>query len=361
MDNMDRIEVRIPDEIRGYQEKYGVFTLRQWIGAALCVLICVPAYYFLMTRVNQTLAVIVTMALAAPIGLGFFLPLYGLPFEKMFPYIYRSYVHFFQVLKFQTDSELAVEREMLKDKGYRKKLKKLKKLEKANQLKIQRGKASEENQKLLDARADVKDYYNNLRREKIDLLVHGKMKTPLTRKEVKRLKKESRKLSQVEPHSDFETELEAYSNELVEEETEEKNSLDVIQTDDVLSSTISEESTFDDEDNQKRRAKESDKTFENVSSNGHAVITSVTGFEASDSDSDLSEVVISSVKQDEALHSNVSTEIGHGKSLSKRQLVLQYCQEHPEGGKNDCRRVTGVDMKTIKRCWPKNKQETTKV
>ena len=32
MDNMDNIEVRIPDEIRDYQEKYGGFTIRNWIG-----------------------------------------------------------------------------------------------------------------------------------------------------------------------------------------------------------------------------------------------------------------------------------------------------------------------------------------
>lgn len=191
MDNMDSLEIRIPDEIRDYKEKFGGFTIRQWIGALLVAVVCVPTYYFLNKYAFQILAMIVTMLLAIPIGGIFFIPINGLSFEKMFPYFKRTLFTFSRVLKFKTENEVKLEQEMKKDKKYRKQLKKLQKLEKKQQRKIERGSAKEENKKLKELRLNVDLYNNELRRQKIEeIKTHKK---PLSKKEIKRLKKENKK------------------------------------------------------------------------------------------------------------------------------------------------------------------------
>lgn len=191
MNNMDRLEVRVPDEIKDYKEKYAGFTVRQWIGIVLAIAVCIPIYLLLYNKTVQILAALGTIICAAPIALIFFIPINGLPAEKMVPYFRRSVITFGRVLSFQTEAERKVEEELQKDKKYRKSMKKLQKEERKNQLKIERGKASEENAKVKELRASVDAYYNQLRKEKIEEL--SSSFNNLSKKEQKKLKKERQK------------------------------------------------------------------------------------------------------------------------------------------------------------------------
>lgn len=206
MNNMDRLEVRVPDEIKDYKEKYGGFTVRQWIGIVLAIVVCIPTYLILYHRTIQILAAMGTMLVAAPVALIFFIPINGMPAEKMIPYFRRSLFCFNQVLSFQTEHEREVEQELLKDKKYRKSMKKLKKLERKEQLKIERGKASEENAKVKELRASVDQYYQQLRKEKIREL-SSSFKN-LSKKEKKKLRKEKRSHTFTETDSALEKERE---------------------------------------------------------------------------------------------------------------------------------------------------------
>lgn len=228
MDNMDSIEVRIPDNVRNYREKYGGFTFRQWIGIALVVLVCVPVYYLLNKYTVRMFAMVITMVLAAPIGVLFFVQINELDAEKMIPYMKRQFVDYGIVLKFETEAEKEVDTEMMKDKKYRKQMKRLEKLERKNQKRIDRGDPDEENEKLRQMRVEIDAYNAELRNEKIHNLITGV--TPMTRKEKKELRKKSKELEkskkQFSEVSESETEEISFENESseIQEEAQDKKS-----------------------------------------------------------------------------------------------------------------------------------------
>lgn len=393
MDNMDSIEVRIPDEIREYKEKYGGFTFRQWIGIVLVGVVCVPVYYILYKHTVQTFAMIMTTLLAAPIGLIFFMPINGMNAEKMLPYFKRMFVEFGTVLKFQTAYEREVELEMMKDKKYRKKMKKLQKLERKNKKRIQRGSASEENEKLRAYRADVDAYYNALRKEKIDGLLSSKVadiSLGLNRKEQKKLKKETAKMRSETESSQYLTEdvygepkldegsqgvygdpyrAESMTNplegkatfEMSRDLTENEGTLyadeEGARTEDSNELSLSDSNTLAD-DREGNNYSQEDSVF-NAERKDNSRVTSGT-VDSTESnpvhDIESSTQEISGNKEVDSKEQSGSNPDGVGgkQTLSKRQQVLQYYRTHPNATKADCKAATGIEMRTIKRCWPKD-------
>lgn len=192
MDNMDRLEIRIPEEIRDYKERYGGFTIRQWVGGVLIALIVIPTYLYLNSIAPGIVASLAVAVITLPIGALFFFPVNGMPAERIVPYIVRYFDAFSRVLCFQTEKEKLVEWEMSKDRKYRRKMRRLKKKEQREILKIERGDAKEENEKLRAARKDINTYYENKRNETIDQILHNKK--PMSRKEKRLAKKEARRL-----------------------------------------------------------------------------------------------------------------------------------------------------------------------
>ena len=395
MDNMDSIEVRIPDEIREYKEKYGGFTFRQWIGIVLVGVVCVPVYYVLYTHTVQTFAMIVTTIIAAPIGLIFFMPINGMNAEKMIPYFKRMFIDFGTVLKFETENERKIELEMMKDKKYRKKIKKLKKLELKNRKKIERGSVDEENEKLRACRADVDMYYKALRKEKIDKLISSKVSDisiGLNRRELKKLKKETSKLQNNVKNSKFISDLElektfedessqaihdnnSCQSESITNPLEDKAIFVKLEEND-SNENVSHFKTGELEpndvlqyENSKLKPLTSNQEHE-TNDNGHDSIE--TGRNNStvnikDESSDLSEkpnikeIVQKGEKSNkqesedlDKSEQNTQGVVNSNEVLSKRQQVLRYYRTHPYATKADCKAATGIEMRTIKRCWPKD-------
>ena len=391
MDNMDSIEVRIPDEIRGYKERFGGFTFRQWIGIVLIVVVCVPSYYFLYQVAPQTIAMLITTALAAPIGIVFFFNINNMTAEKMIPYFSRAYVDFNRILSFETENEKKVENEMMKDKTYRKKLKKLQKLERKNAKKIERGDVNEENERIRAARQNVKEYYDSLRKEKISEIIDNKM--PLSKKERKRLKKESREIfesrkERKEYSSSIEKDLEkdldrekmqdygSISEENLETMymADEKNSLDDQEINrSRISSMIDiskeqEEMEVPNEDEDISRTDldsdtqlSYDKDAESITAealNGNDDIrqrqetTLKAGIDSNESEHEDS--VRIQKERNHIQSKEQPVEIERDQPKSKRQIVLAYHRKYPYATKAQCREATGIDMKTIKRVWPKD-------
>ena len=117
---MDRIEIRIHDEISDVAEKYYGFTFRQWITFLLTAVICVPSYLFLTPVMGTDLAGWVVILEAVPIvGIGL-IPIQGMKAEKVLPFWIRYYLNFNKPLVYKTEKERLAE---LEEKRHKRKSK----------------------------------------------------------------------------------------------------------------------------------------------------------------------------------------------------------------------------------------------
>lgn len=114
---MDRIEPRIHDEIKDYQEKFYNFTLRQWIFGILIVITTVPIYLFLSPKIGSDITGWIVIIVAIPIGFFGFIPIQGLKAEKIIFFWKRNYINFAKPLLYKTEEELLLEKTRVKTKS----------------------------------------------------------------------------------------------------------------------------------------------------------------------------------------------------------------------------------------------------
>lgn len=120
---MDEIEIQIFDEITNYKEKFGWFTIRQWIFIVLIGITVVPTYIFLPRVVGDDITSYVILIEAAGIGFIGFVPVHNLPTEKFIPYWIRHYFFFHKPIEYMTIQEYKELKEQKKNKKSNKKTK----------------------------------------------------------------------------------------------------------------------------------------------------------------------------------------------------------------------------------------------
>lgn len=114
---MDRIEPRIHDEIKDYQEKFYNFTLRQWIFGILIIITTVPIYLLLSPKLGSDITGWIVIIIAIPIGFFGFIPIQGLKAEKIIFFWKRNYINFSKPLLYKTEEELLLEKTKGKTKS----------------------------------------------------------------------------------------------------------------------------------------------------------------------------------------------------------------------------------------------------
>lgn len=102
---MDKFEIQIFDEITNYKEKFGFFTLRQWLFVVLIGICVIPTYIFLPKLIGEDITSWIILLEAALIGFIGFVPVHNLPAEKIIPYWIRHYWHFSKPLKYMSLKE----------------------------------------------------------------------------------------------------------------------------------------------------------------------------------------------------------------------------------------------------------------
>ncbi len=119
---MGDIVIRIPDEgIQTYEEHMGGFTIRQWVGIALIVVVCGGfSVYANMHGIGQC-SFLLNVVFGGLVACVCFVKVNNMNFEKIFPYIKRSFVIYYTVLPKRTKNEQTIEVLMSLDKAYRKK------------------------------------------------------------------------------------------------------------------------------------------------------------------------------------------------------------------------------------------------
>ena len=108
---MDHIEPRVHDEIKDYREKFYNFTLRQWIFGILIVLTTVPLYLVLSPKIGSDLTGWIVIVIAIPIGFFGFIPVQGLPAEKIIFYWKRNYINFSKPIVYKSEEDLLREKQ----------------------------------------------------------------------------------------------------------------------------------------------------------------------------------------------------------------------------------------------------------
>lgn len=108
---MDHIEPRVHDEIKDYREKFYNFTLRQWIFGILIVLTTVPLYLILSPKIGSDLTGWIVIVIAIPIGFFGFIPVQGLPAEKIIFYWKRNYINFSKPIVYKSEEDLLKEKQ----------------------------------------------------------------------------------------------------------------------------------------------------------------------------------------------------------------------------------------------------------
>lgn len=102
---MDKFEIQIFDEITNYKEKFGFFTLRQWLFVVLIGICVIPTYIFLPKLIGEDITSWIVLFEAALIGFIGFVQIHNLPAEKLIPYWIRHYWHFNKPLKYMSLKE----------------------------------------------------------------------------------------------------------------------------------------------------------------------------------------------------------------------------------------------------------------
>lgn len=122
---MEDIEIQIFEEINDYKEKIGIMTFRQWIFAALLLLLVIPTYILLpkYTFINSDIASYIVIIEAGIVGFIGFVKIHNLSAEKIIPYWYRHYFAFNKPLKYMTMKEYERQQEEKKNKNKKNKAK----------------------------------------------------------------------------------------------------------------------------------------------------------------------------------------------------------------------------------------------
>ncbi len=120
---MDEIEIQIFDEITNYKEKFGWFTIRQWIFIVLIGITVIPTYIFLPKLLGEDLTSYIILIEAAGIGFLGFVPVHNLPAEKIIPFWFRHYFIFHKPLEYMTTQEYKELKEQKKNKRHNKAVK----------------------------------------------------------------------------------------------------------------------------------------------------------------------------------------------------------------------------------------------
>lgn len=121
---MDEIEVRVPNEINDYHEKFYGLTLRQIIAVILMAIFTIPTYIYLSQYIGSDPASYIIIAIACPFAFFGFVKIQGLDAEKIIPFWYRNYLLFTKPLIFKTQKEINAEIEAKKQAKKNKKNKK---------------------------------------------------------------------------------------------------------------------------------------------------------------------------------------------------------------------------------------------
>lgn len=126
---MGDIVIRIPDEsVETYKEHMGGFTIRQWVGLVFIVVFCGGfSVYANMVGLGSS-SFIFNVVVGGIIACVCFVEINGLTFEKIFPYIKRSFVVYYKVLPHMTENEITMQEWLLMDKHYAKQKQKVEKL-----------------------------------------------------------------------------------------------------------------------------------------------------------------------------------------------------------------------------------------
>lgn len=121
---MEEIEVQIFDEINDYKEKIGIMTFRQWIFAALIVVLAIPTYILLpkYTFINSDIASYIVIIEAGILGFIGFVKIHNLSAEKIIPYWYRHYFVFNKPIKYMAIKEYQAQQEEKKNKHKKNKI-----------------------------------------------------------------------------------------------------------------------------------------------------------------------------------------------------------------------------------------------
>lgn len=115
---MGDINIRIPAEIKDYSEKMGGFTLRQWIGIVFIVITCVPFSIYCNLNDFGACSFWFSVVVGGIVAMICFVKINGLTFEKMFPFIKRSFVIYYAVLPKCSAQEALVYNALTADKTY---------------------------------------------------------------------------------------------------------------------------------------------------------------------------------------------------------------------------------------------------
>ena len=158
---MDRIEPRIHDEIKDYEEKFYNFTLRQWLFGILLIITIVPLYLFLTPKIGSNLTGWIVIIAAIPIGFFGFIPIQGLNAERIIFYWKRNYINFAKPILYKTEAELLEEKTNKKKTVKPKNKKEVKSSKKQEKLKLKELKKERNKQREL-ARAKKKFGINTL-------------------------------------------------------------------------------------------------------------------------------------------------------------------------------------------------------
>ena len=180
---MKDIVIRIPEEIKDYSEKMGGFTLRQWVGIVLIAVLCGGFSIFCNMQNMGQYSFIFNVLFGGTIALVCFVKVNGLPFEKIFPYIKRSFVVYVSVLPKQSERETTMERLLANDKAYRKAKARVERIKETTPEYMLTGRQRQEIYKF-------EDYKNRLIYTITPYIDKGVMPTP---KQVKRIAKEIRR------------------------------------------------------------------------------------------------------------------------------------------------------------------------
>lgn len=114
---MEDIEIQVFDEFTNYKEKFGLFTVRQWIFVVIIGVVVAPTYIFLPKYLGKDIVSYIILIEAGVIGsIGFF-PVHDLPAEKIIPYWIRQYWNFSKPIKYMTMQEYKELKEQKKNKG----------------------------------------------------------------------------------------------------------------------------------------------------------------------------------------------------------------------------------------------------
>lgn len=117
---MERIDIRVHDEISNVAERYYGFTFRQWIFGILTGIVVIPTWFYLSPILGDDTTSWIVIIEALPIVFIGFIPVQEMPAEKIIPYWIRHYLKLAKPLEYKTDKQLLEEKEAKKRKKHKK-------------------------------------------------------------------------------------------------------------------------------------------------------------------------------------------------------------------------------------------------